>query len=178
MLYFGTRKFHKFYGCFQLLQMNCSSAVSSLSNGVSSTENTPHWEPFGRYIFTSRKLYHQPWGHTKKSHGLTHTTSVSSCYTCLYSPLIIQSSFHIHADSEDLQYGLGRGWGTKWEAISWTCMALAQWQGPGYVLVQNLMCHHSAGGYVQYNTLVMETLNAQLLPQKCPGAVQFRVLGI
>jgi hypothetical protein len=49
-------------------------------------------------------------------------------HTSLYSPLIIQNSFHIHADSEDLQYGLGKVWGTKWEAISWTCMALAQWQ--------------------------------------------------
>lgn len=42
-----------------------------------------------------RKLYHRPWGHTKKSHGLSHTTSVSSCYACLYSTLLcilLQSS--------------------------------------------------------------------------------------
>lgn len=30
-------------------------------------------------------------------------------HTSLYSPPIIQGSFHIYADSEDLQYGLGRG---------------------------------------------------------------------
>lgn len=77
-----------------------------------------------------RKLYHRPWGHTKNSHGLGHTTCfqllrVPLQHTSLYSPPIIQGSFHLHADSEDLQYGLGRGWGTKWEAISWTCVALA-----------------------------------------------------
>jgi hypothetical protein len=112
---FWHKKFSRILWLFQLLQINCSSAVSSLSNGISSKENTPHWKPLGRiYIHITEVIpltlgpYQEfPW--TEPHYICLQLLFLSLHHTSLCSPLIIQSSFHIHADSEDLQYGLGRG---------------------------------------------------------------------
>lgn len=48
---FWHMKISQILWLFQLLQINCSSAVSSLTNGISSMQNTPHWEPYGRIHF-------------------------------------------------------------------------------------------------------------------------------
>jgi hypothetical protein len=101
MLYFGTRKFHKFYGCFNYCKINCSSAVSSLSNGISSMDNTPHWEPSGRIHFhitevmplTLRPYQAVPW--TEPHYICLQLLRLSLQHTSLYSPLITQSSFHM-----------------------------------------------------------------------------------
>lgn len=131
MLYFGTWKFHKFYGCFSY----CKSTVLRLYHlypMASVPWKIHHTGNFLEgYIFTSQEVipstlrpYQEvPW--IEPHYICPQLLCVPLQHTSLYSPLIIRSSFHIHADSEDLQYGLCRGWETKWEAISWTCVALA-----------------------------------------------------
>ena len=112
---FWHKKISQILWLFQLLQINCSSAVSTLSNGISSMESTPNWEPLGRIHFhstevtpsTLRPYQAVPW--IEPHYICLQLLCLSLQYTSLYSPLIIQSSFHIHADSEDLQYGPGGG---------------------------------------------------------------------
>lgn len=112
---FWHKKISQILWLLQLLQINCSLAVSSLSNGISSMENTPHWEPLGRIHFhitevtpaTLRPYQAVPW--IEPHYICLQLLCLPLQHTSLYSPLIIQNSFHIQADSEDLQYGLGRG---------------------------------------------------------------------
>jgi len=96
---FWHMKISQILWLFQLLQINCSSAVSSLTNGISSVQNTPHWEPFGRIHF------HITGSYTINPEAIPRipmdwaTLHVSSCYACLYSTLlcILLRSSRVHS---------------------------------------------------------------------------------
>lgn len=95
---FWHKKISQILSLFQLLQIDCSSALSSLTNGISSTDNTPHWEGTFRKVHfhttqvipsTLRPYHKVPW---------TEPHYICLQLLCLplqHTSLIIQSSFHI-----------------------------------------------------------------------------------
>lgn len=144
-------------------------------------ENTSHWEPFKSIHFhikevipsTLRPHKEAPW--IEPHYICLQLFRLPLKHTSLERPLISHSSFHIHAHSEDFQYGLDQGLGqSKKPSVkpAWSSMVAGTLTGTCPSASAELYVrHHSSAVCIQCNTLVMEMQNGQLLPHKCPGAL-------